>query len=93
MVSSVIEDAAKGGAIFGYQGFREEEDVWAVGGDESNDISVGRAVAPSFCVFCVMRVRVCSRYSIWLSSRGKCNWLGVGVRVCSGMCACMPGKE
>ncbi len=53
VVSSVREDAAKGGAIFGYQGFREEEDVWAVGGDGSSDISVGGVVESSFlCVLC-----------------------------------------
>jgi hypothetical protein len=53
MVSSVREDAAKGGAVFGNRSFREEEDVWAVDGDESNNIGVGGAVASSFpCVLC-----------------------------------------
>ena len=40
IVSSVCEDAAKGGAIFGYRGFCEEEDIWVVGGYEGNDVGV-----------------------------------------------------
>ena len=40
IVSSVCEDSAEGGAIFGYRGFCEEEDIWVVGGYEGNDVGV-----------------------------------------------------
>jgi hypothetical protein len=40
IVSSVGEDSAEGGAIFGYRGFCEEEDIWVVGGYEGNDVGV-----------------------------------------------------
>jgi hypothetical protein len=40
IASSVDEDSAEGGAIFGYRGFCEEEDIWVVGGYEGNDVGV-----------------------------------------------------
>ncbi len=86
MVSSIKEYAEKGDANFGHRGFCEEENVWAVGGDKSNESVLEGPRRPFFGVFCVIKVNVCSRCFVWLVTRIRCCWLGVGVGVCSGIC-------
>ncbi len=40
IVSSIGENAAEGGAVFGNMSLCEEEDIWVVGGYESNVVGV-----------------------------------------------------